>query len=80
MEHFISKVLRPEPQNIYMEGSKDLGKAACIFRKASTAAKHIRTEKVVNEDGDVKEVAFTSLWLNDPEIKCFNKLDFIPYN
>lgn len=82
MEHFISKVLRPEPQYIYMESSKDLGKAACIFSEANITAafKHIRTEKVVNEDGDVKEVAFTSLWLNDPEIKCFNKLDFIPYN
>jgi phage/plasmid-associated DNA primase len=65
-----------------MESSKDLGKAACIFSEANITAafKHIRTEKVVNEDGDVKEVAFTSLWLNDPEIKCFNKLDFIPYN
>ena len=82
IEHFISKVLRPEPQYIYMEDdNSDIGKTACIFSESNinTAFRHLITEIEMSED-EFKEVQFTSLWLKDPKIKCFNKLDFIPYN
>jgi hypothetical protein len=79
-ESFISKVLRPEPQYIYIEGAKDIGKTSCIFSETNitTAFKHIKTNKTVGDE--TKECSFTKLWLNDGNIKCYNKLDFIPYN
>jgi len=75
-EIFVCKVLRPEPQFIYSEGLKDFGKKACIFTEGNinTAFKHIRTEL------DDKESAFTSIWLNDTDMKCYNEMDFIPNN
>ena len=80
IEHFISKVLRPEPQYIYIEGNKDIGRNSCIFSEGNirTAFRHIET--TIETSDDFKDVRFTDLWLNDPSIKCFNKLDFIPYN
>jgi len=81
MEHFISKVLRPEPQYIYIEGKQDIGNKSCIFseRNINTAFRHCKTDVKIADD-EYEEFSFTSLWLNDPNIKCFNVLDFIPYN
>lgn len=82
IEYFISKVLRPEPQYIYLEDDNtDIGKKSCIFSESNinTAFRHLITRIQVGDD-EVKDVPFTGLWLKDPNIKCFNKLDFIPYN
>jgi hypothetical protein len=75
-ELFICKVLRPEPQFIYSEGFKDFGKKSCIFteKHIKTAFRHIITEK------DDEETNFINVWLNDPNILCYNEMDFIPCN
>jgi len=82
IEHFICKVIRPEPQYIYLEDEEsDIGKKSCIFSEGNilTAFRHLITETKTKDD-EIKEVRFTNIWLNDPKIKCYNKLDFIPYN
>jgi hypothetical protein len=79
-EKFICKVLRPEPQFIYIEGNKDIGKDVCIFSKTSilTAFQHIRTAQLVCDQ--LVHNPFLGVWLEDPFIRCYNFLDFMPTN
>ena len=79
-EKFVCKVLLPAPQFIYIEGVKDFGKKAYIFTETeiTTAFKHIKTKKVKGES--LVDVSFTGEWLNDKNIRCYNRVDFAPIN
>ena len=79
-EKFVSKVMRPEPQYIYVEGDKDLGVKSCIFSEhnITQAFRHCRTW--VETSFGPKLLPFSAQWLDDPELHCYNMLDFIPYN
>ena len=79
-ENFVCKVLRPEPQFIYIEGKKDIGKDVCIYCKTSiiTSFEHIVTESIKKET--VINTPFILDWLKDPKIRCYNFLDFMPVN
>jgi len=83
-EHFVCKVLLPEPQFIYIEGAKDFGKKAYIFTESyiNTAFKHIKTEELKGkgENTYIVEVSFVLLWLNDTNQRVYNKLEFEPMN
>tara|TARA_R110000868_G_scaffold21827_1_gene90417 strand:- start:498 stop:3209 length:2712 start_codon:yes stop_codon:yes gene_type:complete len=79
-ESFVCKVLRPEPQFIYIEGNKDIGKDVCIYCKTSimTAFEHLSTETVKAET--LIETEFIKRWLRDSSVRCYNFLDFMPTN
>jgi hypothetical protein len=79
-EKFVCKVLRPEPQFIYIEGKKDIGKDVCIYSKTSliTSFEHIISDSIKKEI--VITTPFILDWLKDPYIRCYNFLDFMPVN
>jgi hypothetical protein len=79
-EHFVCKVLCPEPQFIYVEGKKDIGKNVCIYSRTSIiiAFEHIRTDNITHEK--IINGSFVSEWLKDPKIKQYNRIDFNPVN
>ena len=83
-EKFVCKVLLPEPQFIYIEGVKDFGNKAYIFteNQISTAFRHIKTEhlKGSGENARIEDVPFTLDWINDCNIRVYNRVDFVPVN
>jgi len=83
-EKFVCKVLLPEPQFIYIEGIKDFGKKAYIFteNQISTAFRHIKTEHLVGtgESSRIVDAPFTLDWVNDCNIRVYNRVDFVPVN
>lgn len=80
-EKFVCKVMRPEPQFIWVEGQRDFGKKACIFSEGQiiTAFKHLKTE-IFDEEDDNMDKSFISIWLKDEEIRVYNQIEFIPMN
>jgi hypothetical protein len=80
-EMFVCKILRPSPMFIY--GEIDGESYNCLLYKEDDIIKTfkpLRHYKVVNEEGDMKEVSFISDWLEDPKILYYNRMDFMPYN
>lgn len=78
-EMFICKVLRPDPIYIYIEIDNG-GLDEMVFytqNKITDAFNHLKAGE--NYDNG-EEAKFMTKWLNDEKIKCFNKMDFIPYN
>jgi type III secretory pathway lipoprotein EscJ len=70
MEHFISKVLRPEPQYIYIEGKQDIGKKSCIFSENIGFSKEaFKNDSVLICDLNVKSLEEKmSLLINDKDL------------
>ena len=82
-EMFVSKVLRPEPIYIYIEGEKDIGKDSCLFSENNVkqAFRHLGSGKWKQKSQfEYVEEEFIDVWIKDHDIKCYNKLDFVPYN
>lgn len=79
-ETFVSKVMRPEPLYIYIEGGQNIGTESCLFTEKNIIQtfRHCRTWKNTLL-GPVLS-PFTSTWLDDPKIQVYNRLDFIPFN
>jgi hypothetical protein len=79
-ELFIAKIITPEPQFVYIEGSIDIGKKSIFFTEAhiNTAFKHIRTSEMIGDNLILKP--FTQNWLSDPSIRYYNRMDFCPVN
>ena len=76
-ELFVCKVLRPSVQFVYIESDKkDIGKDLCFYTENDIikAFKHIQTE---TED---KTQQFINVWLIDPKLRCYNSVEFIPFN
>src|SRR3984885_7614729 len=82
---FVCKVLRPEPLYVYRErdsicsdsdifGTAGLQDCMFIEGKVKDGFRHLKVDR--NNDKD----SFVLTWIQDPHIKCFNKIDFQPYN
>ena len=78
-ENFVVKVLRPEPIYVYTESNRDVGKEMCFYTKSkiTDAFSHLKSGEN-KKNGD--EITFINKWIYDPNILCYNEMDFIPYN
>jgi len=76
-EKFVVKVLRPQPLYIYSEN--DNGNYNCLLYSEDDITKtfkHLGSGIFKNE----KETKFIGEWINDNNIKLYNRMDFNPYN
>jgi hypothetical protein len=83
-ELFVCKVLRPEPLYVYRErdsicsdsdkSTAGLLDCTLVESRVKDAFRHLKTDK--NNEGE----SFIQKWIEDPDIKCFNKFAFQPYN
>ena len=72
-EVFVCKIMRPTVQYMYIEETR------CTVReKFSYDMKGIRGAFMHLTDGTEK--SFIARWLSDPKMKCFNSMDFKPFN
>lgn len=83
-EIFVCKILRPNPTYAYIETSYDY-KTQCpnddviLYTQAeiNNTFCHLGSGEM-NENGE--ETKFIGKWLIDDRIKCYNRMDFLPYN
>jgi hypothetical protein len=64
---------------VYREENKDLGKDNCLY-SAKLIKETFQHLKSGNLDKEGNEKCFIDEWINDSDIKVYNKLDFIPFN
>ena len=83
-EIFVCKILRPNPCYVYIETAYDYGNQSpnddvIIYNPAEIANtfRHLGSGEF-NAFGI--EIKFISKWLDDERIKCYNRMDFLPYN
>jgi hypothetical protein len=77
-EIFVAKILRPDPAYVYIE--KEAGIEVMSFytqNKITETFNHLKTGELYDNGEEEK---FMTKWINDEKIRCFNKMDFIPYN
>jgi hypothetical protein len=92
-ELFVCKVLRPQPIFIYNENdviSEDNKKMAKIDKNSllykeneiKEAFRELKSSiiKKTSKTDEGKETKFINEWLDDPNMKVYNKMDFIPFN
>ncbi len=76
-EKFVCKVLRPQPLYIYSEN--DNNNYNCLLYSENDIKetfKHLSSSIIKKE----KESKFISEWIDDNNIKLYNRMDFNPYN
>jgi hypothetical protein len=80
-ELFVCKVRRPDVIYIYIEdyNRNDIGVEMVIY-KSSDLAECFREIVSGKYDELGNSISMFTYWAKDPEIRCYNKLDFIPYN
>jgi hypothetical protein len=78
-ELFVFKVLRPTTQYMYIESDTCMVKEKFSYdtNGIKNAFLHIG-DGTINNFGN--EGRFITRWLNDPDLKCYNYMDFVPYN
>jgi len=79
-EKFVCKVLRPEPLFVYIENDgEDKEEHLCFYTKGKIdeTFNHLKTGELDIFGNPEK---FITRWLNDETIRCYNRMDFIPYN
>jgi hypothetical protein len=77
-EIFVAKILRPDPAYVYIE--KEEGIEVMQFYsqgKITDAFNHLKTGEYYDNGEEVK---FITKWLADEKIRCYNKMDFLPFN
>jgi len=83
-EKFVCKVLRPDPVYIYCETETNMSNDLCIYsqNKIIETFKHLNFIESVQKGDNIidKKTCFITHWIEDENILCYNKLDFIPYN
>lgn len=83
-ETFVCKVLRPDPVYIYVETETSLSTDLCIYtqNKISETFKHLNFIDCVEKGDNIVEIkkSFIYEWLEDENVLCYNKMDFVPYN
>ncbi len=82
-EIFVCKVLRPQPLYVYSENDDD--KYNCLLYSESEIKecfKHLFSSiiKKTSKTDEGKETKFINEWIDDNNIKLYNKMDFLPYN
>jgi len=79
-EKFVCKVMRPDPVYVYIENDgDDKEELLCFYTKAKIDETfgHLKSGEL---DTNLQPEKFMTRWLNDETIKCYNRMDFIPYN
>jgi hypothetical protein len=80
-ELFCCKVRRPDVIYIYIEdyNRNDLG-VELVYYKSSDLSECFREIISGKFDEFGHSIPFVTYWIKDPEIRCYNTLNFIPYN
>jgi hypothetical protein len=78
-ESFICKILRPDVFYVYVEKYKDIGKNQCLY-KHNEIIKAFMEIKSGEYNKDGIQTSFIDKWVEDEDLKSYNKLDFVPYN
>lgn len=77
-ENFVCKVMRPDPVYIYIENEGGLDDM--VFY---TQSKLLQTFNHLNS-GEIDKfghpVKFIGKWIDDEDVRCYNKMDFLPIN
>jgi len=78
-EMFVCKVLRPDPVYIYRENEEDGFDALCFYNqnKIIETFNHIKSGEICDNGEETK---FITKWLGDENIKCYNSMNFLPFN
>ena len=78
-EHFVQKILRPDPQYVYTEKANKVYFEDCYYnqQKINETFKHLGSGEF-NSLGI--EIRFMSKWLEDETIKYYNQIEFAPFN
>tara|TARA_R110000803_G_scaffold3726_4_gene12680 strand:- start:1211 stop:3763 length:2553 start_codon:yes stop_codon:yes gene_type:complete len=78
-ENFVTKVLRPDPVYIYIEEESDSGEGLCFYSqsKLTDTFRHLNSAVFCSNHTEKK---FITVWLDDENIKLYNKMDFLPFN
>ena len=77
-EIFVAKILRPDPAYIYIEREDGVEIMSFYSQgKISDAFNHLKTGDYY---ANGEEIKFITQWLNDESIRCYNKMDFLPFN
>lgn len=86
-EIFCCKVLRPQPVYIYSENDAFSSNGFnCLLyseKQIISAFKHLKSsiyKKKKTEDCSEEEKNFINIWLEDVDMKLYNKMDFMPFN
>ena len=77
-ELFVCKILRPSCIFLYLEQNKKMCKEQCFFseKEIISAFREYKSGIIING----LETSFIKEWLDDTNMLCYNKSDFIPYN
>lgn len=77
-ELFVCKVLRPDPVYIYREIYQEEEKL-CFYTQGKIVEtfNHLKSGEIANNGEPMK---FTSKWLSDDNVLCYNVMDFKPFN
>ena len=88
-EHFIVKAMRPDPIFVWTNRRKEMDEYGVEFTKyvsvnydearLTKALRHVRGGNT-NTSRYGNEKSFTDLWFSDPNIRVYNRVDFMPYN
>ena len=81
-EHFVCKCINPQPCYILLETNTDEVGTRFIHRtmdekQIKTAFKHLSANTSDMDDSNLK---FIKIWLEDPKIKVYMRMNFMPYN
>ena len=89
MEHFIAKTMQPDPLFVWTDWRTETDEHGVAHRRCishsydeahlARALRHLR-DSVVGPRGDAVQKAFTDAWFEDPGIRVYNHVDFLPYN
>jgi len=81
-EYFVCKVLRPQPLFIYSENENKFNNSLLYSENDIKATfNHLKSGifKTTNQN-EQKETKFINEWLEDKNIKLYNRMDFLPFN
>jgi len=77
-EIFVTKVMRPDPAYVYIETEGGLEEMNFYSQgKIIETFNHLKTGEFHSNGEDEK---FITKWLADETLRCYNKMDFIPFN
>lgn len=77
-ELFVCKILRPSCIFLYLEQNKNMCKEQCFFSEKEIISAFREYKSGIIIMGI--ETSFIKEWLDDSNMLCYNKSDFIPYN
>lgn len=80
-EKFVSKVMRPDPVYVYIENDgDDESESLCFYSKSKIEDTFSHIKSGEKDPFTGQDIKLMTKWLNDENIRVYNRMDFIPYN